>query len=70
MEGNSYVLYALLCLAFPPLGICGRNIPVVVAQWLFCLHPPLGEVWRSYSKPVGGEVCVQLLGCSFQSAGP
>lgn len=61
MVGNSSA-GGLLCLAFLPLGICGCSIPVVVAGWLFCLHPALGEMWRSYSEQVGAEVDVELLG--------
>lgn len=68
--GNSYVLHASLCLAFPPLGVCGCDTPVVVAEWLFCLHPPLGEMRRGCSEQVGDEVCVKLLGCSFRTAVP
>lgn len=31
MEGNSYALHASLCLAFPPLEVCGCSVSVVVA---------------------------------------
>lgn len=59
----------MLCLAFLLLGICGCSIPTVVAEWLFCLHPPVGEIWGSYSEHVGAEVGGELLGL-LGSAGP
>lgn len=54
---------------FPSPGVCGCDVPVVVvAEELSCLHPPLGEVWRSYSEQEGAEVGVELLGLFGRAA--
>lgn len=66
MEGNSHALHALLCLAFPPLGVCGCSVSVVVAVTC-CLQLPLGKFGRVIEQ-VGDEFSVKLLGCLCRSA--
>lgn len=46
-SGREQQCWGFVVPGFPPLGICGCSIPVLVALGLFCLHPPVGGMWRS-----------------------
>lgn len=78
-EGNSYVLHASLCLAFPPLGICGCNVQMFVgATWwwqsdCFACTLPWGKcggvILSKWEMRSVWSCWAVLFGALFQSSG-